>query len=314
MNHPTTLALGPNPRVLFLSTDAQALRAQLAGRQLTLDQAGALRDDVSTDEITPVPIMSHYDDRLARFPYTGFKAGGETPDRRRRRAGRRLRGDGRGRALRQGLVARAQPGRRKARRHPAGHRARASSASTGRTPTTSACSPRPTSGWSSASSAARRSPFEELLAGRDDARGRHPAQRRPAALRAGASARRRVPAIPAAGARPPHAVREDRRTASAGHAGHRRGPATGRRRLRARRLALHPRVLHRHGAHMLHSDARPSAGTARAAIHRRVRGPHLVRGPEPRAPARRPRAEHAGHVPGAARLRRAATACACTAR
>ena len=40
---------------------------------------GALRDDVSTDEITPVHIMSHYDDRLARFPYTGFKAGAESP-------------------------------------------------------------------------------------------------------------------------------------------------------------------------------------------------------------------------------------------
>ena len=79
MTHPTTLALGPNPRILFLSTDPQALRAQLAGRQLTLEQAGPLRDDVSTDEITPVHIMSHYDDRLARFPYTGFKAGTETP-------------------------------------------------------------------------------------------------------------------------------------------------------------------------------------------------------------------------------------------
>ncbi|HSH90405.1 MAG TPA: aconitase family protein [Ramlibacter sp.] len=44
-----------------------------------MTQAGTLRDDVSTDEITPVHIMSHYDDRLARFPYTGFKVGGELP-------------------------------------------------------------------------------------------------------------------------------------------------------------------------------------------------------------------------------------------
>ncbi|NPC58965.1 aconitase family protein [Caenimonas soli] len=79
MTHPTTLALGPNPRVLFLSADPQAMHAQLAGRRLSLEQAGELRDDVSTDEITPVHIMSHYDDRLARFPYTGFKAGAETP-------------------------------------------------------------------------------------------------------------------------------------------------------------------------------------------------------------------------------------------
>jgi len=79
MTHPATLVLGPNPRFLFLSANPQAVRAQLSGQQLTLDQAGELRDDVSTDEITPVHIMSHYDDRLARFPYTGFKAGNETP-------------------------------------------------------------------------------------------------------------------------------------------------------------------------------------------------------------------------------------------
>jgi len=66
------LALGAHPRLLFLSQDADAVRAQLAGRQLTRAQAGALRDDISTDEISPVRILSHYDARLARFPYTGF--------------------------------------------------------------------------------------------------------------------------------------------------------------------------------------------------------------------------------------------------
>ncbi|MEO5671670.1 MAG: aconitase family protein [Ramlibacter sp.] len=75
----TTLHFGAAPRILFLCTDPQTMRAQMAGRALTLAQAGVLRDDVSTDEITPVHIMSHYDDRLARFPYTGFAAGGETP-------------------------------------------------------------------------------------------------------------------------------------------------------------------------------------------------------------------------------------------
>ena len=65
--------------ILFLCADAELVRRQLAGEQLTRAQAGVLRDDVSTDEITPVAIMSHYDDRLARFPYTGFKAGGEFP-------------------------------------------------------------------------------------------------------------------------------------------------------------------------------------------------------------------------------------------
>ena len=73
------LELGPAPRILFLSADARTMQRQLAGERLTLDEAGALRDDISTDEITPVHIMSHYDGRLARFPYTGFKAGSETP-------------------------------------------------------------------------------------------------------------------------------------------------------------------------------------------------------------------------------------------
>lgn len=65
------LQLGPAPRILFLSDSSDAMRAQLAGALPAL--AGlTLRDDVSTDEITPVGILSHYDDRLARFPYTGF--------------------------------------------------------------------------------------------------------------------------------------------------------------------------------------------------------------------------------------------------
>ena len=75
----TLLDLGPSPRVLFLTQDAQAMRMQLDGRPLTRAEAGTLRDDVSTDEITPVRIMSHYDASLARFPYTGFKAAASMP-------------------------------------------------------------------------------------------------------------------------------------------------------------------------------------------------------------------------------------------
>ncbi|MDB5943357.1 MAG: 3-isopropylmalate dehydratase [Ramlibacter sp.] len=70
---------GVAPRLLFLCTDAALMREQMAGRRLTRAQAGTLRDDVSTDEITPVAIMSHYDDRLARFPYTGLQAAGQKP-------------------------------------------------------------------------------------------------------------------------------------------------------------------------------------------------------------------------------------------
>ena len=73
------LDLGRAPRILFLAQDASIVRAQCAGRRLTPAQAGPLRDDISTDEITPVRIMSHYDDSLARFPYTGFTVEGERP-------------------------------------------------------------------------------------------------------------------------------------------------------------------------------------------------------------------------------------------
>ncbi|HEX7889328.1 MAG TPA: aconitase family protein [Ramlibacter sp.] len=73
------LSLGPAPRILFLSQDVPAMHEQLAGRQLTQAQAAPLRDDVSTDEITPVRIMSHYDEQLARYPYTGYTCEGERP-------------------------------------------------------------------------------------------------------------------------------------------------------------------------------------------------------------------------------------------
>jgi 3-isopropylmalate/(R)-2-methylmalate dehydratase large subunit len=74
-----SLNLGPQPRILFLTEAAALVREQLAGRRLSRQEAGALRDDISTDEITPVRILSHYDERLARFPYTGFTVEGERP-------------------------------------------------------------------------------------------------------------------------------------------------------------------------------------------------------------------------------------------
>lgn len=67
------------PRLLFLSTNPDIVRAQLSGAQLTRTEAGALRDDVSTDEISPLPVMVHFDDELGRYPYTGFSAADEFP-------------------------------------------------------------------------------------------------------------------------------------------------------------------------------------------------------------------------------------------
>ncbi|WP_449413893.1 aconitase family protein [Pandoraea soli] len=66
-------------RILFLSEDPDTIDAQLQGRSLNLAQAGSLRNDVSTDEITPIPVLTYYDDRLGRYPYVGLKAGERTP-------------------------------------------------------------------------------------------------------------------------------------------------------------------------------------------------------------------------------------------
>jgi 3-isopropylmalate/(R)-2-methylmalate dehydratase large subunit len=65
------------PRILFLSTMPGCIEQQLANPEapLRLAQAGELRSDVSTDEITPLPIMVHFDATLGRYPYTGLKVG-----------------------------------------------------------------------------------------------------------------------------------------------------------------------------------------------------------------------------------------------
>jgi 3-isopropylmalate/(R)-2-methylmalate dehydratase large subunit len=76
---PTSPILSLPGRMLMLSRDPERVRAQLAGQQLTPADAGALRDDISTDEITPVAILSHYDARLGRFAHTGFHTAGQHP-------------------------------------------------------------------------------------------------------------------------------------------------------------------------------------------------------------------------------------------
>ncbi|CAM4098056.1 aconitase family protein [Bordetella muralis] len=74
-----TLVLDRPARFLFLSRDPAQIAAQLAGKPLTLSQASPLRDDVSTDEITPVTILTHFDESLGRFPYTGLQVAGQRP-------------------------------------------------------------------------------------------------------------------------------------------------------------------------------------------------------------------------------------------
>jgi len=66
-------------RILYLSADAAAIKAQLNGCKLSLAEAMPLRDNISTDEITPVTVMMVYDERLADVPYVGFRASDEMP-------------------------------------------------------------------------------------------------------------------------------------------------------------------------------------------------------------------------------------------
>jgi 3-isopropylmalate/(R)-2-methylmalate dehydratase large subunit len=68
-------------RVLFLVDDAELVRRQLEGRGPGADRgaAGRLRDNISTDEITPAYICYYFDETLGEFPYLGLKAGEEFP-------------------------------------------------------------------------------------------------------------------------------------------------------------------------------------------------------------------------------------------
>jgi 3-isopropylmalate/(R)-2-methylmalate dehydratase large subunit len=68
-------------RVLFLVDDAELMRRQLGGEELTLtpELRAKLRDQISTDEITPAYICYYFDETLGDFPYLGLKAGGEFP-------------------------------------------------------------------------------------------------------------------------------------------------------------------------------------------------------------------------------------------
>src|SRR4051812_38488216 len=68
-------------RVLFLVDNADFMRRQLSGENLELSDElrGILRDQISTDEITPAYICYYFDETLGQFPYLGLRAGGEFP-------------------------------------------------------------------------------------------------------------------------------------------------------------------------------------------------------------------------------------------
>nr|WP_067294036.1 aconitase family protein [Marinobacterium profundum] len=61
-------------RILYLSQNPDIISAQLAGQSPSLAESLPLRDNVSTDEITPTTTMLTYDERIGRDVYIGFKA------------------------------------------------------------------------------------------------------------------------------------------------------------------------------------------------------------------------------------------------
>jgi 3-isopropylmalate/(R)-2-methylmalate dehydratase large subunit len=74
-------------RILFLTEDPELIKHQLAGEDLLWDTKNPaanpkLRDDISTDEITPAHICFFFDETLGEFPYTGLKCGAELPIKR----------------------------------------------------------------------------------------------------------------------------------------------------------------------------------------------------------------------------------------
>jgi len=66
-------------RVLFLAQAPDLVRSQLEGVDLDWRPGIPLRDDISTDEITPAYICYYYDETLGDFPYLGLKCGEEFP-------------------------------------------------------------------------------------------------------------------------------------------------------------------------------------------------------------------------------------------
>jgi len=71
-------------RILFLTEDPELIKRQLAGADLPWDTKNPannprLRDDISTDEITPAHYCFYFDETLGEIPYLGLKCCGVTP-------------------------------------------------------------------------------------------------------------------------------------------------------------------------------------------------------------------------------------------
>ncbi len=71
-------------RILFLTEDPELIKKQLAGWDMPWDTKNPgnnakLRDDISTDEITPAHFCFYFDRTLGEIPYAGLLCGGVHP-------------------------------------------------------------------------------------------------------------------------------------------------------------------------------------------------------------------------------------------
>jgi 3-isopropylmalate/(R)-2-methylmalate dehydratase large subunit len=71
-------------RILFLTEDSEVIKKQLAGWDLPWDTRipannPKLRDDISTDEITPAHYCFYFDHTLGEIPYAGLRCGDTLP-------------------------------------------------------------------------------------------------------------------------------------------------------------------------------------------------------------------------------------------
>jgi 3-isopropylmalate/(R)-2-methylmalate dehydratase large subunit len=71
-------------RILFLTEDPELIKKQLSGWDMPWDTKNPaanpkLRDDISTDEITPAHFCFYFDQTLGEIPYAGLKCGGVAP-------------------------------------------------------------------------------------------------------------------------------------------------------------------------------------------------------------------------------------------
>ncbi|MGC4092429.1 MAG: aconitase family protein [Polyangiaceae bacterium] len=66
-------------RALYVCSDPERMRRQLGGETLDANGAGALADDVSTDEMTPAWACYFYDETLADYCLVGLRGGSVVP-------------------------------------------------------------------------------------------------------------------------------------------------------------------------------------------------------------------------------------------